>query len=69
MRIGGGGEQTLRLVARYAGATNRFAMEHQALAHEVEVLERHCEAEGREPAEIQKTIIGGSDPVTRAGPF
>ncbi len=68
--IGGVGEQkTLRLVARYADATNMFAMEPEALAHKVEVLDRHCEAEGRDPAEIQRTVIGGSDPVTEPDAF
>lgn len=68
--IGGVGEQkTLRLVARYGDATNMFAMEPEALAHKLEVLERHCEAEGRDPAEIQKTIITGQDPVAEPDTF
>jgi F420-dependent oxidoreductase-like protein len=68
--VGGVGEQkTLRLVARYADATNMFAMEPEALAHKVEVLERHCEAEGRDPSEIRKTVIGGSDPVAEPDAF
>ncbi|MGI3784381.1 MAG: LLM class F420-dependent oxidoreductase, partial [Janthinobacterium lividum] len=68
--IGGVGERkTLRLVARYADATNMFAMEPDALAHKLDVLARHCEAEGRDPATIQKTIIGGSDPVAEPDAF
>jgi F420-dependent oxidoreductase-like protein len=59
--IGGSGERkTLLLVARYADATNLFADE---VAHKLEVLARHCDAEGRDVDEIQKTIIGGGDPV------
>ena len=68
--IGGVGEQkTLRLVARYGDATNMFAMPTEALAHKVEVLERHCEAEGRDPADIQRTLVGGSDPVAEPDAF
>src|SRR6202008_1456395 len=31
-------------------------------AHEVDVLRRHCEAVGRDPAEIQKTVMVLIDP-------
>ncbi|HEY8474504.1 MAG TPA: LLM class F420-dependent oxidoreductase [Natronosporangium sp.] len=56
--IGGGGEQkTLRLVARYADATNVFATSVADVAHKFEVLRRHCEAEGRDYDEIQKTVL------------
>src|ERR687884_1119184 len=42
--IGGGGEQkTLRLVARYADATNVFGGPPQ-IAHKYEVLRAHCQA-------------------------
>ena len=68
--IGGVGERkTLRLVARYADATNRFAMEPSELAHKVDVLHRHCETEGRDPAEIELTLVGGPDPVTETDAF
>ncbi len=64
LMIGGGGERkTLRLVAQYADACNLFAMDPGALPHKLEVLARHCEDVGRDPAEIQKTVIGGGDPV------
>lgn len=54
--IGGGGERkTLRLVARYADATNIF--EHQ-VEEKLEVLRRHCEEEGRDPDEIVVTTTG-----------
>ncbi|MBA2390235.1 MAG: LLM class F420-dependent oxidoreductase [Geodermatophilaceae bacterium] len=52
--IGGGGEKkTLRLVAQYAQACNLFA--GPALAHKLDVLREHCEREGRDYAEIEKT--------------
>jgi F420-dependent oxidoreductase-like protein len=53
--IGGSGEQkTLRLVARYAQACNLFA--GPDLAHKLDVLRAHCEAEGRDYDEIEKTV-------------
>jgi F420-dependent oxidoreductase-like protein len=52
--IGGGGERkTLRLVARYAQACNLF--ESPDLARKLDVLRAHCEAEGRDYDEIEKT--------------
>ena len=68
--VGGVGERkTLRLVARYADAANMFAMDPADLAHKVDVLHRHCETEGRDPAEIQLTLVGGPDPVTETDAF
>ena len=68
--VGGVGERkTLRLVARHADAANMFAMDPVDLAHKVDVLHRHCEAEGRDPAEIQLTLVGGPDPVTETDAF
>ena len=62
--IGGLGEtKTLRLVARYADATNMFGIGPDIIAHKLDVLARHCDAEGRDPAQIEKTILGGGDPV------
>ncbi len=52
--IGGGGERkTLRLVARYAQACNLFP--GPDLARKLDVLRGHCEAEGRDYDEIEKT--------------
>jgi F420-dependent oxidoreductase-like protein len=52
--IGGGGERkTLRLVARYAQACNLF--QSPDLARKLDVLRGHCEAEGRDYDEIEKT--------------
>jgi F420-dependent oxidoreductase-like protein len=54
--IGGGGERkTLRLVARYADACNLFPTPQ--LAHKLDVLKRHCEAEGRDYGTIEKTCL------------
>ncbi len=68
--IGGMGERkTLRLVAQYADACNLFDAGRDVLAHKVEVLETHCEDVGRDPAEIEKTVITSIDPVTDADTF
>ncbi len=63
--IGGSGERkTLKLVARHADACNLFAMEGpKFVARKLEVLARHCEDAGRDPAEIRTTIINGGDPA------
>ncbi|HWF73949.1 MAG TPA: LLM class F420-dependent oxidoreductase [Solirubrobacteraceae bacterium] len=56
--IGGGGERrTLRLVAQYADACNLFG-DLETIRHKLDVLERHCEAVGRDPATITKTRLG-----------
>lgn len=55
--IGGGGEQkTLRLVARHADMSHWFSLGLEALKRKNEVLLRHCEAEGRDPSTIMRTI-------------
>jgi F420-dependent oxidoreductase-like protein len=52
--IGGSGEKkTLRLVARYAQACNLFPSPE--MAHKLDVLRAHCEAEGRPYQDIEKT--------------
>jgi F420-dependent oxidoreductase-like protein len=57
--VGGGGERrTLALVARYADACNLFG-DVSTIRHKLSVLERHCEAIGRDPATITKTRLGG----------
>lgn len=53
--IGGSGEKkTLRLVARYAQACN--LVPGPDLARKLDVLRGHCEAEGRDYDEIEKTV-------------
>lgn len=54
--VGGGGEQrTLKLAARYADITNWFGSFEES-THKLEVLDRHCEAIGRDPATILRTV-------------
>jgi F420-dependent oxidoreductase-like protein len=56
--IGGGGERrTLRLVAEHADACNLFG-DAATIAHKLEVLARHCDDLGRDPATITKTRLG-----------
>jgi F420-dependent oxidoreductase-like protein len=58
--IGGGGEKkTLRFVAKYGQACNLF--NGPELEHKLDVLKRHCENEGRDYAEITKTVYHGLD--------
>jgi F420-dependent oxidoreductase-like protein len=58
--IGGSGERkTLRLVARYAQACNLFP--GPDLDHKLEVLRNHCESEGRDYDEIEKTTLFNFD--------
>jgi hypothetical protein len=61
--IGGDGEKkTLRLVAQYADIWNSTVTEVDAIKHKIEVLHRHCEAVGRDPGEIRKTVGYFVDP-------
>jgi F420-dependent oxidoreductase-like protein len=54
--VGGGGEKrTLKLAARFADITNWFGSLEEA-SPKLEVLDRHCEAVGRDPAEILRTV-------------
>jgi F420-dependent oxidoreductase-like protein len=57
--IGGGGERkTLRIVAKYADACN-FIGDAATVSHKVDVLRRHCDEVGRDPAEIEVTALIG----------
>lgn len=69
--VGGSGERkTLRLVAEYADACNLFAGDDPGVvAHKLEVLRRHCGDVGRDPGEIQVTIIGDWDPTADVDGF
>jgi alkanesulfonate monooxygenase SsuD/methylene tetrahydromethanopterin reductase-like flavin-dependent oxidoreductase (luciferase family) len=56
--IGGGGERkTLRLVARYADACNLLGSSPDEVAHKLDVLRAHCEADGRDYDAIRKTAV------------
>jgi alkanesulfonate monooxygenase SsuD/methylene tetrahydromethanopterin reductase-like flavin-dependent oxidoreductase (luciferase family) len=62
--IGGTGERkTLRMVAQYADSWNGAFETLEEPAHKVDVLHRHCEALGRDPTEIQKTVMMLIDPL------
>jgi len=74
--IGGSGEKkTLRLVARYGDMCNLFDLPGAGYADDLrrklDVLRAHCDAEGREYDDIQKTIVtnvdtdDGSDALAR----
>jgi F420-dependent oxidoreductase-like protein len=55
--VGGSGERkTLRLVARYADACNVFG-DPPTVRHKLQVLRRHCETEGRNYDDIEKTVL------------
>jgi alkanesulfonate monooxygenase SsuD/methylene tetrahydromethanopterin reductase-like flavin-dependent oxidoreductase (luciferase family) len=54
--IGGSGEKkTLRTVARYADMWNAMGSVEK-MAHKIEVLQRHCDAVGRDISEIEFTL-------------
>ena len=77
--IGGGGEKkTLRLVAQYGDACNLFSrIGVDGITKKLEILRRHCETQGRNYDEIEKTILGpvdlskydASETVDRIGHF
>jgi F420-dependent oxidoreductase-like protein len=55
--VGGGGEKkTLRLVAQYADACNVFGSP-EAIARKYAILDEHCAAVGRDPAEIERSTL------------
>lgn len=51
--VGGSGEKVLlAIAARHADIWNNLSVTEGELGHKVEVLRRHCEAIGRDPAEV-----------------
>ena len=57
--VGGGGERkTLRLVAQYADACNVFGSP-EGIARKYRILDEHCAAVGRDPAEIERSTLQG----------
>jgi F420-dependent oxidoreductase-like protein len=65
--IGGGGEKkTLRLVAQYADACNVFGSP-EMIARKYRILDEHCAAVGRDPAEIERSTLQGVNLATDGG--
>ncbi|WP_328492509.1 LLM class F420-dependent oxidoreductase [Streptomyces sp. NBC_00414] len=65
--VGGSGEKkTLRLVAQYADACNLFASTPEEVGHKLDVLRGHCDAVGREYADVRKTMVHSGDPRSEA---
>jgi F420-dependent oxidoreductase-like protein len=55
--VGGGGEQrTLKIAARFADMTHWFPLGLEVLQRKTEILAGYCEAIGRDPAEIERTM-------------
>ena len=58
--VGGGGEKrTLRIAARYADGWNVPFVDPAAFAAKRDVLRRHCDDVGRDPAEIRCAVNVG----------
>ena len=63
--VGGGGEKrTLKVAAMFADITNWFGSLEEAAA-KLAILDRHCEAVGRDPSEITRTVAVPIVPVAR----
>ena len=58
---GGGENKTLRIAARYADESNVIARSPEEVAHKQEVLRRHCEQAGRDPAEVAISVLNTGD--------
>ena len=55
--VGGGGEQrTLRIAATHADMTHWFPIGFDALAHKTDLLRGYCEAIGRDPGAVERTM-------------
>ena len=70
--IGGAGEKkTLRLVAQYADVWNMSlaAGPPDETRHKLDVLNRHCDDVGRDPADIRKTVGILVDPLADVDGF
>ena len=62
--VGGTGEKrTLLIAAKHAAMTHWFAGSIEGLRHKTEILEAHCEAVGRDPSTIVKTLGSPVIPV------
>lgn len=71
--IGGSGERvTMKIAAQYADIWNNAAGFQPALEHKVQVLHDHCQALGRDPAEItvsQQCLVTIAEDEAAAGPM
>lgn len=71
--LGGWGDRTLRIVAEHADIWNVPGPPHNAtdwIAERARVLDAHCEAIGRDPAEITRSaqiIVDYTDPAATRG--
>ena len=70
--IGGGEKVTLRLVAQYGDACNVGGGDATVIREKLEILQGHCEREGRDYSEIVRStgynvypVAPGDDPVTK----
>jgi alkanesulfonate monooxygenase SsuD/methylene tetrahydromethanopterin reductase-like flavin-dependent oxidoreductase (luciferase family) len=64
--IGGGGEKvTLKLVAKYANASNVGDGRPEVIADKLAILKQHCETVGRDYAEIIKSTSLNVFPIDR----
>lgn len=64
--IGGGGEKvTLRIVAEHADMWNGFGDPEQIAAKSA-ILDAHCAAIGRDPGEIERSVLTSGNVVDRA---
>jgi alkanesulfonate monooxygenase SsuD/methylene tetrahydromethanopterin reductase-like flavin-dependent oxidoreductase (luciferase family) len=56
--IGGAGEKrTLKIVAKYAAEWNSVNLPPDAYRGKVDTLQRHCEAQNRDPATIRRSMM------------
>ena len=68
--VGGSGERrTLRLVAQHADACNIWGMAPEAVGAKLAVLDQHCADVGRDPAEVERTVITGGDALADVDGF
>jgi F420-dependent oxidoreductase-like protein len=66
--VGGMGERrTLRLVAQYADACNLFDVGPDGVSAKLAVLREHCDAVGRDPREVLRTVLTRVNLSTRGG--
>jgi probable F420-dependent oxidoreductase len=63
---GSGEKRTLRIVAEHADIWHTFASGDE-LARKSRVLDQHCEEVGRNPQEIQRSVLVAGDPA-QSGP-